>query len=547
MVNRKILLSVTVVAMLTLSVGVAWADEVTSEINYQGRLADSSGSPLSGTYTMTFRLYEAATGGTALARGIHDVVVTDGLFNKELNFDQSYFDGRALWLGVKVGADSEMTPRQEFRPVPYALSLVPGAKIMGAAQWNLNAETTHASGRALRGQASATSGTNYGVVGASRSPDGYGGYFYNNEGGVGVYGRGGKYAGYFDGNVYVSDNLGIGTTKPGTALHIHQHYSKPQLRISDNKGYWQFWGGANFHISEANTDRFFIAEGGNVGIGTASAASKLTVREGDLRLSKKHVQTNSSTWEQNLLFADEVDRVGAKISSKREAWNSAPMGLSFYTGGMNTVTERMTIKSNGNVGIGTTSPKEKLDVRGRMIVGGSDFKLGVYDGRPQGDKKSNRALVHDLSDLLVINYAGDFEGGVRVQGPSFSVSGTKNFLIDHPLDPEHKELVHSTLEGPEAGVFYRGEAQLSNGEATVTLPDYFEALTREEDRTVLLTPKFEGDEQVSMLAASGVKDGKFRVRMIDSKNPSQKFYWEVKAVRADVEILEVEKTKPPAQ
>ncbi len=120
-------------------------------------------------------------------------------------------------------------------------------------------------------------------------------------------------------------------------------------------------------------------------------------------------------------------------------------------------------------------------------------------------------------------------------------------MIDHPLDPEHKELVHSTLEGPEAGVFYRGEAQLSNGEATVMLPDYFEALTRKEDRTVLLTPKFEGDEQVSMLAASGVKDGKFRVRMIEGKNPSQKFYWEVKAVRADVEILEVERTKTPSQ
>jgi hypothetical protein len=142
------------------------------------------------------------------------------LFNKELNFDQSYFDGRALWLGVKVGADPEMTPRQEFRPVPYALSLVPGAKIIGAAQWNLNAETTHASGRALRGQASATSGTNYGVVGASRSPDGYGGYFYNNEGGVGVYGRGGEYGGYFDGNVYVSDNVGIGTTSPNHNLHV---------------------------------------------------------------------------------------------------------------------------------------------------------------------------------------------------------------------------------------------------------------------------------------------------------------------------------------
>jgi len=220
MVNRNIPLCVTVIAMLTLSAGVVLADEVTSAINYQGRLADSSGSPLSGTYTMTFRLYEAATGGTALATDIQDVVVTGGLFNTELYFDQSYFDGRALWLGVKVGSDSEMTPRQEFGPVPYALSLVPGTKIIGAAQFPLTAETTYLSGGALRGEASAASGTNYGVVGASRSPDGYGGYFYNKGGGTGVYGKGGKYAGYFDGRVYVSDNLGIGTTAPGSSYKL---------------------------------------------------------------------------------------------------------------------------------------------------------------------------------------------------------------------------------------------------------------------------------------------------------------------------------------
>ncbi|MEA1865605.1 MAG: hypothetical protein U9N46_10545, partial [Euryarchaeota archaeon] len=171
MVNRNILLSVTVIAMLTLSVGVAWAAEVTSAINYQGRLADSSGSPLSRTYEMTFGLYNVSTGGTALDTDTHQVEVTDGLFNTEIDFDQSYFDGRALWLGVKVGADSEMTPRQEFRSVPYALSLVPGATIMGAVQFPLIAETTHLSGIAICGVARADSGTNVGVQGASSSPD----------------------------------------------------------------------------------------------------------------------------------------------------------------------------------------------------------------------------------------------------------------------------------------------------------------------------------------------------------------------------------------
>jgi hypothetical protein len=47
-------------------------------------------------------------------------------------------------------------------------------------------KTTAASGTALEGLASSATGTNYGVYGSSNSPNGYGGYFYNNGSGVGV-------------------------------------------------------------------------------------------------------------------------------------------------------------------------------------------------------------------------------------------------------------------------------------------------------------------------------------------------------------------------
>jgi len=110
-------------------VTVAASAVTTSSINYQGKLTDSAGEPLSGTYTMTFRLYEVASGGTALDTDSHSVEVTDGLLNTDIGFDQEYFDGRALWVGITVGIDPEMSPRQEFKPVPYALSLRPGAVI----------------------------------------------------------------------------------------------------------------------------------------------------------------------------------------------------------------------------------------------------------------------------------------------------------------------------------------------------------------------------------------------------------------------------------
>ena len=243
MPNKNILLSVLIITMLALSAGVAWADEVTSEINYQGRLTDSSGSPLTGTYTMTFRLYEAATGRTvALATDTHTVDITDGLFNTGIDFGTSDFDGRELWLGVKVGADSEMTPRQELRPVPYALSLRPGAKIIGSEYIALHAESTHTSGRGIYGYATATSGATYGVYGASISPGGYGGYFYNNESGIGVGGKGGKYGGYFTtnhGGTLKTPNAGVKvitdyTCSQGVHAHTHGDYSS---------GVWAFTSG----------------------------------------------------------------------------------------------------------------------------------------------------------------------------------------------------------------------------------------------------------------------------------------------------------------
>jgi hypothetical protein len=128
---------------------------------------------------------------------------------------------------------------------------------------------------------------------------------------------------------------------------------------------------------------------------------------------------------------------------------------------------------------------------------------------------------------------------VDLSGNLYAVS--KSFMIPHPTKPGWL-LIHSSLEGPEMAVFYRGEGQLVNGKATITLPNYFEALTRLEGRTVLLTPKFNRDrEQISSLASSAVVNGQFMVRALDVNNPSQEFYWEVKAVRTDISELVVER------
>ena len=109
-------------------------------ITYQGRLTDSSGSPLTGTYVMAFRLYNSATGGTSLweeyRTGADSVAVTRGLFAVRLGsltaIPQSVItNNNSLWLGVTVGTDAEMAPRVQLGSVPYAFQANRAARAYG--------------------------------------------------------------------------------------------------------------------------------------------------------------------------------------------------------------------------------------------------------------------------------------------------------------------------------------------------------------------------------------------------------------------------------
>ncbi len=102
----------------------------TGTIAYQGRLADSGGNPLTTTVNMTFRLYNAATGGTPLWSenwtGSNGVQVSDGLFNVMLGsltvIPQSVIAGNpTLFLGITAGTDDEMAPRVQLGSVPFAV------------------------------------------------------------------------------------------------------------------------------------------------------------------------------------------------------------------------------------------------------------------------------------------------------------------------------------------------------------------------------------------------------------------------------------------
>ncbi len=113
-----------------LNLGAPSAGTSTSTIAYQGRLANSEGTPLTETLNMSFRLYAQASGGVSLWTeqwtGSNGVQVSDGLFNVMLGsldpIPQEIITGNDnLFLGITVGTDDEMSPMVQLGSVPFAI------------------------------------------------------------------------------------------------------------------------------------------------------------------------------------------------------------------------------------------------------------------------------------------------------------------------------------------------------------------------------------------------------------------------------------------
>ena len=120
---------------------------------------------------------------------------------------------------------------------------------------------------------------------------------------------------------------------------------------------------------------------------------------------------------------------------------------------------------------------------------------------------------------------GPAGGPTGVTGPTGPAG--KSFIIDHPTD-ENKYLVHVCLEGPEAGVYYRGKGEMTNNESVeVVLPHYVEKLAY--GFTVQVTPIY--GNKVVTLNSSEVENNTFRVY-----GENAKFHWVVYGSRQEVNV-----------
>jgi hypothetical protein len=105
-------------------------DGVPHLINYQGRLTDSGGDPVTnGEYVVTFSIWSDSISTSSPDREWISpnctLLVVNGLFNWQLGSKENLppwtvTNDAALWLGIQVESDPEITPRTRFCSAPYA-------------------------------------------------------------------------------------------------------------------------------------------------------------------------------------------------------------------------------------------------------------------------------------------------------------------------------------------------------------------------------------------------------------------------------------------
>jgi len=125
MVVSLIMIAAVTVAYQTLAAPNAQSS-VPIVIPYQGKLSDSAGTAINSSVNITFRFYAAASGGSALWTETHSsVTVSNGLFRVMLGsvtaIPTTVWSNNPLYVGVQVGSEAEMTPREQIGAVPYSI------------------------------------------------------------------------------------------------------------------------------------------------------------------------------------------------------------------------------------------------------------------------------------------------------------------------------------------------------------------------------------------------------------------------------------------
>jgi len=468
--------------------------EVPQMINYQGKITTPVGALVDTTVGMVFTIYDQPTDGFVLWTETQpSVVVEKGVFSVLMGsvnpIPDSVFTGVVRYLGVKVGADPEMVPRKEMVSVAYAY------RTGSDGDWTVSGDSVYR----LSG--------NVGI--GEISPDDVRLYVKTEPAGDLWYG------------VYVEAGMGV----------------KAVSNAISGTGIWGEGGGTGVKgvgyigiQGQGLYGGWFEGNGyfsGKLGIGTNSPfpGSKLHVQHDNIYAGlfiSDYSDYNTHVIHSQFTGTGETD-ARAVYGYSRGADNYGIGGE--FVGGYRGVQGIVYSDGGGDPVMGVCGSTE----------GGSTTKYGVY-GYAAGSGTNYGVYGYAVGGT---NWAGYFEGNARVTGTL--TKGGGSFQIDHPLDPENKYLFHSFVESPDMMNVYNGNVILdANGEATVQLPAYFEALNKDFRYQLTCIGGF-----APVYIAQKISGNQFTIA---GGEPGMEVSWQVTGIRhdkfAEANRIQVEVDKP---
>ncbi len=279
--------------------------------------------------------------------------------------------------------------------------------------------------------------------------------------------------------------------------------------------------------------------GGNVGIGTTIATSRLEIVAQD-GLGIVGYQPFLTLKDDNAGYArSRIQGVNGNIHFYPNDFIGFFPPVSIFNG-------------SGNMSVGTPNP----DPRARLYaVTGESGGYAVKGDAPNGTGVYATTNSSYGGDAAVIGigpngengaWAGLFVGHVHITKDLYLEgnihSKHANFIttIDHPLDPDNKYLSHTSVESPKMKNLYDGIVVTdASGFATISLPDWFEALNKDFRYQLTVIGQF-----AQVIVDEKIHGNHFTIR---TDKPNVEVSWQVTGVRQDAwaktHPIEVEKAK----
>ena len=292
-------------------------------------------------------------------------------------------------------------------------------------------------------------------------------------------------------------NVGIGTTSPGAKLDVEGRVDfSNDLRLrgtdsSANQGVTRFYVDSSnkLLIDTANngSNIFVIDSAGNVGIGNTSPTKELEIGTNAAAETELRMHSDVSGKYFNIQSAGNFTSVKT-TGSQNFILDSS--GSSGYVTVVTNASERMRVNYNGNVGIGTTSPSEKLGVFGnirlengaqRNIIGPTNENLGIFANPNGADEGILFSTDNGTTTEMIILNGGNV--GIGKTNPSVKLhigpgtapsSTTEEFRIQTGVSGGYGgTAVINLLTGQygNSGIYFGDQATYSNQPAFIEFQD----------------------------------------------------------------------------